>query len=102
MIDALHAAAANISTQRFAGSSRAHDGEIASVWPEAKEFGSRMKKRRSRCSMAMDRSGDLGEPVISRLVSLEHSHEIKPEWCRARNILPASDGWSAARIEEEL
>jgi len=36
-------------------------------------------------------------------VSLEHSHEIKPGMVFAlETFWPASDGWSAARIEEEI
>ena len=41
--------------------------------------------------------------MISRLVSLEHSHEIKPGMVFAlETFWPSSDGWSAARIEEEI
>jgi hypothetical protein len=41
--------------------------------------------------------------VISRLVSLEHSHEIKPGMVFAlETFWPSTDGWSAARIEEEV
>src|SRR6202030_599922 len=43
------------------------------------------------------------KPVISRLVSLEHSHEIKPGMVFAlETFWPSTDGWSAARIEEEI
>jgi hypothetical protein len=36
-------------------------------------------------------------------VSLEHSHEIKPGMVFAlETFWPSSDGWSAARIEEEI
>jgi Xaa-Pro aminopeptidase len=36
-------------------------------------------------------------------VSLEHSHEIKPGMVFAlETYWPATDGWSAARIEEEI
>jgi len=41
--------------------------------------------------------------VISRLVSLEHSCEIKPGMVFAlETFWPSTDGWSAARIEEEI
>ena len=41
--------------------------------------------------------------MISRLVSLEHSHEIKPGMVFAlETFWPSTDGWSAARIEEEI
>ena len=43
------------------------------------------------------------KPVISRLVSLEHSHVLKPGMVFAlETFWPAKDGWSAARIEEEV
>jgi hypothetical protein len=41
--------------------------------------------------------------MISRLVSLEHPHEIKPGMVFAlETFWPSKDGWSAARIEEEV
>ena len=41
--------------------------------------------------------------MISRMVSLEHSHEIKPGMVFAlETFWPSKDGWSAARIEEEI
>ena len=43
------------------------------------------------------------KPMISRLVSLEHPHEIKPGMVFAlETFWPSKDGWSAARIEEEI
>ncbi len=43
------------------------------------------------------------KPVISRLVSLEHPCEIKPGMVFAlETFWPSTDGWSAARIEEEI
>src|SRR5688572_15117826 len=43
------------------------------------------------------------KPMISRLVSLEHPHEIKPGMVFAlETFWPSTDGWSAARIEEEI
>ncbi|HYV63982.1 MAG TPA: M24 family metallopeptidase, partial [Bryobacteraceae bacterium] len=43
------------------------------------------------------------KPVISRLVSLEHSYEIRPGMVFAlETFWPSKDGWSAARIEEEI
>ncbi|MDP2777821.1 MAG: M24 family metallopeptidase, partial [Anaerolineales bacterium] len=43
------------------------------------------------------------KPVISRLVSLDHPHEIKPGMVFAlETYWPSTDGWSAARIEEEI
>ena len=43
------------------------------------------------------------KPMISRLVSLDHPHEIKPGMVFAlETFWPSTDGWSAARIEEEI
>src|SRR5258706_516410 len=79
-------------------------GEIASVWPKAKEFGFPDEE----AAFALQYGHGIGlaiweKPVISRLVSVEHSHEIKPGMVFAlETFWPASDGWSAARIEEEI
>ncbi len=41
--------------------------------------------------------------MISRLVSLDHPCEIKPGMVFAlETFWPSTDGWSAARIEEEI
>jgi hypothetical protein len=43
------------------------------------------------------------KPVFSRLVSLDHPEEIKEGMVFAlETFWPATDGWSAARIEEQL
>src|SRR4029453_16883924 len=43
------------------------------------------------------------KPMISRLVSHDHPHEIKPGMVFAlETFWPSTDGWSAARIEEEI
>ena len=43
------------------------------------------------------------KPIFSRLVSLEHPEEIQEGMVFAlETFWPASDGWSAARIEEQL
>src|ERR1700726_4669727 len=78
--------------------------EIASVWPKAKEFGFPDEE----AAFALQYGHGIGlaiweKPVISRLVSLEHSHEIKPGMVFAlETFWPSTDGWSAARIEEEI
>ncbi|HUX68400.1 MAG TPA: M24 family metallopeptidase [Terriglobales bacterium] len=78
--------------------------EIASVWPKAQEFGFPSEE----AAFALQFGHGIGlaiweKPVISRLVSLEHSHEIKPGMVFAlETFWPAKDGWSAARIEEEI
>ncbi len=79
-------------------------GEIASVWPKAQEFGFPNEE----AAFALQFGHGIGlaiweKPVISRLVSLEHSHEIKPGMVFAlETFWPSKDGWSAARIEEEI
>jgi hypothetical protein len=41
--------------------------------------------------------------MISKLVSHDHPHEIKPGMVFAlETFWPSTDGWSAARIEEEI
>ena len=74
------------------------------MWPKAQEFGFPDEE----AAFALQFGHGIGlaiweKPVISRLVSLEHSHEIKPGMVFAlETFWPATDGWSAARIEEEI
>jgi len=78
--------------------------EIASVWPKAEEFGFPNEE----AAFALQYGHGVGlaiweKPVISRLVSLDHPHEIRPGMVFAlETYWPSSDGWSAARIEEEI
>src|SRR3979411_1300495 len=78
--------------------------EIASVWPKAQEFGFPNEE----AAFALQYGHGIGlaiweKPVISRLVSLEPSCEIKPGMVFAlETFWPSTDGWSAARIEEEI
>jgi Xaa-Pro aminopeptidase len=78
--------------------------EIASVWPKAEEFGFPNEE----AAFALQYGHGIGlaiweKPVISRLVSLEHPTEIKPGMVFAlETFWPSTDGWSAARIEEEI
>jgi Xaa-Pro aminopeptidase len=78
--------------------------EIASVWPKAEEFG--FPNEESCFALQYGHGVGLAiweKPVISRLVSIDHPHEIKPGMVFAlETYWPASDGWSAARIEEEI
>ena len=78
--------------------------EIASVWPKAEEFG--FPDEESAFALQFGHGVGLAiweKPVISRLVSLEHAHEIKPGMVFAlETFWPSTDGWSAARIEEEI
>src|SRR6202790_5539830 len=79
-------------------------GEIASVWPKAEEFGFPNEE----AAFALQYGHGIGlaiweKPVISRLVSIEHSYDIKPGMVFAlETFWPSTDGWSAARIEEEI
>jgi len=78
--------------------------EVASVWPQAQDFGFQNEE----AAFALQFGHGVGlaiweKPVISRLVSLEHPHEIKPGMVFAlETFWPSNDGWSAARIEEEI
>src|ERR1700736_3614186 len=78
-------------------------GEIASVWPKAQDFGFPNEE----AAFALQYGHGVGlaiweKPVISRLVSFDHPVEIKPGMVFAlETFWPSTDGWSAARIEEE-
>jgi Xaa-Pro aminopeptidase len=78
--------------------------EVAAVWPKAQEFGFPNEE----AAFALQYGHGVGvaiweKPVISRLVSLEHSCEIQPGMVFAlETFWPSTDGWSAARIEEEI
>jgi Xaa-Pro aminopeptidase len=78
--------------------------EIASVWPRAEEF----NFPNEEAAFALQYGHGVGlaiweKPVISRLVSLDHPCEIKPGMVFAlETFWPSTDGWSAARIEEEI
>ncbi len=79
-------------------------GEVVSVWPKAKEFGFADEE----AAFALQFGHGVGlsiweKPIFSRLVSLEHPEEIREGMVFAlETFWPASDGWSAARIEEQL
>jgi Xaa-Pro aminopeptidase len=78
--------------------------EIAAVWPKAQDFGFPNEE----ACFALQYGHGIGlaiweKPVISRLVSFEHPCEIKPGMVFAlETFWPSTDGWSAARIEEEI
>ncbi|MFQ5660553.1 MAG: M24 family metallopeptidase [Gammaproteobacteria bacterium] len=77
---------------------------IASVFPKAGEFGFADEME----AFALQFGHGLGvalheRPIISRLVSLDYPLEIKEGMVFAlETYCPASDGFSAARIEEEV
>jgi Xaa-Pro aminopeptidase len=79
-------------------------GEVVSVWPKAQEFGFPDEE----AAFALQFGHGVGlsiweKPIFSRLVSLEHPEEIREGMVFAlETFWPASDGWSAARIEEQL
>jgi Xaa-Pro aminopeptidase len=78
--------------------------EVVSVWPRAEEFGFPNEE----AAFALQFGHGVGlsiweKPIISRLVSIDHPEEIKQGMVFAlETFWPASDGWSAARIEEQL
>ena len=78
--------------------------EIAAVWPKAQEFG--FPNEEAAFALQMGHGIGLAiweKPMISRLVSLDHPHEIKPGMVFAlETFWPSTDGWTAARIEEEI
>ncbi|MDA8252469.1 MAG: Xaa-Pro peptidase family protein [Rhodospirillales bacterium] len=77
---------------------------VASVWPAATAFG--FPDERSAFGLQFGHGLGLSlheRPIISRLVSLDHPMEIKTGMVFAlETYCPASDGYSAARIEEEV
>ena len=74
------------------------------MWPKAQEFG--FPNEEAAFALQMGHGIGLAiweKPMISRLVSLDHPHEIKPGMVFAlETFWPSTDGWSAARIEEEI
>ena len=78
--------------------------DVVSVWPEAHEFGFPDEE----AAFALQFGHGVGlaiweKPVFSRLVSLDHPEEIREGMVFAlETFWPSSDGWSAARIEEQL
>jgi Xaa-Pro aminopeptidase len=77
---------------------------VARAWPKAEEFGFLSEMEAFGLQFGHGLGLALHErPVISRLNSLEHPMEIKTGMVFAlETYCPASDGYSAARIEEEI
>ena len=79
-------------------------GEVVEVWPKAQEFGFPDEE----ACFALQYGHGVGlsvweKPVFSRLVSLDHPEIIQEGMVFAlETFWPAADGWSAARIEEQL
>lgn len=78
--------------------------EIARVWPKAEEFGFPSEMEAFGLQFGHGVGVGLHErPIISRLNSLDDPIEIKEGMLFAlETFAPASDGLSAARIEEEI
>jgi Xaa-Pro aminopeptidase len=78
--------------------------EIVALWPKAEEFGFANEED----AFALQFGHGIGlsiweKPVFSRLVSLDHPQVIEEGMVFAlETFWPATDGWSAARIEEQL
>ena len=78
--------------------------DIVSVWPRAEEFGFPDEE----AAFALQYGHGVGlsiweKPIFSRLVSLDHPEVLEEGMLFAlETYWPASDGWSAARIEEEV
>jgi Xaa-Pro aminopeptidase len=77
---------------------------VAQVWPKAEEFGFSSEMECFGLQFGHSVGLFLHErPIISRLNSLEHPVEIKEGMVIAlETYCPAKDGYSAARIEEEV
>ncbi|HXM73522.1 MAG TPA: Xaa-Pro peptidase family protein [Candidatus Dormibacteraeota bacterium] len=78
--------------------------EVTSVFPKAQEFGFANEEQAFALQLGHGVGLSIWEkPVFSRLVSLDHSEVIEENMVFAlETFWPASDGWSAARIEEQL
>jgi Xaa-Pro aminopeptidase len=79
-------------------------GEVVEVWPKAQEFGFPNEE----ACFALQYGHGVGlsvweKPIFSRLVSIDHPEVIQEGMVFAlETFWPSTDGWSAARIEEEL
>jgi Xaa-Pro aminopeptidase len=79
-------------------------GDIVSLWPTAEAFGFANEE----AAFALQYGHGVGlaiweKPIFSRLVSLDYPEVLEEGMVFAlETYWPASDGWSAARIEEEV
>jgi len=78
--------------------------KVASVWPKAPEFGFPDELSAFGLQFGHGLGLNLHErPIISRVVSMDHPTVIKEGMVFAlETYCPATDGYSAARIEEEV
>ena len=78
--------------------------DIVSLWPTAQEFGFANEE----AAFALQYGHGVGlsiweKPIFSRLVSLDHPETLEEGMVFAlETYWPGADGWSAARIEEEV
>jgi Xaa-Pro aminopeptidase len=78
--------------------------DVVALWPTAQEFGFPDEE----AAFALQYGHGVGlsiweKPIFSRLVSLDHPEVLEEGMVFAlETYWPAADGWSAARIEEEL
>jgi len=78
--------------------------EVVELWPKAQEFGFPNEE----ACFALQYGHGVGlsiweKPVFSRMVSIDHPEVIQEGMVFAlETFWPSTDGWSAARIEEEL
>ncbi|MBX5448008.1 MAG: aminopeptidase P family protein, partial [Acidothermus cellulolyticus] len=78
--------------------------DIVALWPKAQEFGFPDEE----AAFALQYGHGVGlsiweKPIFSRLVSLDHPETLEEGMVFAlETYWPAADGWSAARIEEEV
>ena len=78
--------------------------DVVKLWPKAEEFGFPDEE----AAFALQYGHGVGlsiweKPVFSRLVSLDHPEVIQEGMVFAlETFWPATDGWTAARIEEQL
>ncbi|MDR7484680.1 MAG: Xaa-Pro peptidase family protein [Armatimonadota bacterium] len=78
--------------------------DVVKVWPRAQEFGFASEE----AAFALQYGHGVGlsiweKPIFSRLVSFDYPEVIEENMVFAlETFWPATDGWSAARIEEQL
>ncbi|MGZ3582353.1 MAG: M24 family metallopeptidase [Ktedonobacterales bacterium] len=78
--------------------------DVVKLWPKAPDFGFPDEE----AAFALQYGHGVGlsiweKPIFSRLVSLDHPEVIQEGMVFAlETFWPASDGWTAARIEEQL
>src|SRR5947207_9075872 len=78
--------------------------DIVKLWPKAEEFGFPNEE----AAFALQYGHGVGlsiweKPIFSRLVSIDHPEVIEEGMVFAlETFWPAKDGWTAARIEEQL